>query len=194
MKSARVLTAVAAIIAVSFAASTSHAAVIYLQDFSSAPVLNQAYRNWNSNYAGTGTAGPNGADDLNQNEWKRQNHAHGGIFTYDATNENLNLAFGHPSTTGRNMETLLDLSTLENDPGGITQYRLSFDVSDISGSFSLFASAGGGLDYDGTGNGHLFFKSHTTSSLSARGGLLRPVSLIRLRSRLMARLLQMFLL
>ncbi len=124
------------------------ATLIYSQDFSSAPTI-RATNNGNSNYAGTGDAVT--ANHINQNEWMYRTN--NGSIAHDALDENLDI------TLNNNAYTLIDLSSATADG---TEYRLSFDVSGLSSTVDVFALAGGGLDYNGTGTdqGHLFFRSY----------------------------------
>ena len=154
--------------AVSFglAASLGQAQVIYSEDFSSAPVVNSTIDNGNTNYAATGVAA-----EMNQNEWFTRG-ARGSV-THDAGNGNVDIVINS------NIYHLIDLATPENDPGSVTAYTLSFDVTAVSGTVDFFAYAGGGLDYAAanggsssgrdTNEGHLYFRTYSTPPSSIEG-------------------------
>lgn len=126
------------------AASLGQAQVIYSDDFTSAPVV-KSTTNANTNYAGNGTS-----SDLNQNEWMVRSG--NGSVTHDGGKLDI--------TIKNNIYYLIDLSTLENDPGEETAFSLSFDVVDLSGDVGVFAFAGGGLAYNGNSDGRIFYRVH----------------------------------
>ena len=127
---------------------------IYSNAFSSAPVVNDTINNGNTNYAGTGVPA-----ELNQNEWMVR--AGSGTVTHDAADGNVDIVLGN------NVYYLVDLTDLEDDPGTETTFALSFDVESFSGNVSVFAFAGGGLDYNGRGTdqGHLFYRTYGNPTL-----------------------------
>jgi len=125
------------------------AATIYSEEFSSAPVVNDAVDDGNSNYGGTG-----GADHMNQDEWYTRGtkstitHTNGAVEIYDI---------------GSHVWYLMDLTDIVEQPESNDLFRISFDVESISADVDFWAFAGGGLDYNGTAggtNGHLFFRMH----------------------------------
>jgi len=133
-----------------------HAGTIYSEDFSSAPTIRNT-SNANSNYGGTGDEVSN--NHLNQNQWGHRN----ATVAHDGANGNLDITLSGSD----NAYTLIDLSTPDNDPGSITNFTLSFDVSALSGTINVFAFAGGGLDYIGTGTdeGHVFYRAYNSPPL-----------------------------
>ena len=147
VSSVSVRACVFAMVACLIAVSTSHAVtiIIYEEDFSSAPTI-RVSDNANSNYGGTGDEVT--ANHINQNQWMRRN----GSIAHDAGDENLDF------TLSDNVYTLIDLSTVLDDYKAVTNFNISFDVIAISGPINIFAYAGGGLDYNGTDNGYIFFR------------------------------------
>ena len=99
----------------------------------------------NTNYAGNGIS-----TDLNQNEWI----ARSGNGSVTHNGGKLDVAIEN------NIYHLIDLSTLENDPGEETTFHLSFDVESLSGDVAVFAFAGGGLAYNGNSDGRIFYRMH----------------------------------
>jgi len=140
------------------AVSTSHAGTrsIYSEDFSSAPTVKNAVDNGNTNRGGTGDGtNPN---DMNQDDW----YTRGTRSTLTHTGGTLEI-----DDLGTHVYFLMDLTDLENDPGAVTNFTLSFDVVGITDNVDFYVWAGGGLDYNGsgTGNGHLFFRMYNDPPL-----------------------------
>jgi len=126
--------------------SATMAQDIYFEGFTNAPAV-KVSNNSNSDYAGTGQSDGN---HINANEWLYR--AGNGDVSHNAGAVDIDIA--------HNVYYLIDLSTLAHDPGAETNFFLSFDVANLSGDVSLFAFAGSGLDYSGTGEGHVFFRTH----------------------------------
>ncbi len=124
------------------------AQAIYLEDFTSMPSRRRSTVP-NSNYAGTGESL---GTHLHANGWMYSSK--GGMISHDTGNKAADVDLGH------NICHLIDLSNPLSDPGTETNFFLSFDVLNISGEVSLFAFAGGGLDYNGTGEGHVLFRTY----------------------------------
>jgi hypothetical protein len=136
-----------ATIALGLSASAGFAeTLIYLEDFSAAPTVNNTIDNGNTNYGGTGE--PN---DMNQNEWYTRGtrstitHINGAIKI-----DNLDTAVWY----------LMDLTDLANPAEQGTMFKISFDVLDMQGDATFHAFAGGGLDYAGATQGRIYFRMY----------------------------------
>jgi len=136
-------------IAIYLVAVSASAATIYLEEFTSAPVVNDQVNNGNSNYGGTGAA-----NDMNQDEW----YTRGTLSTITHTNGAVEI-----DDLGTHVWYLMDLTDIVEQPESNDLFRISFDVESITADVEFWAFAGGGLDYNGTAggtNGHLFFRMH----------------------------------
>ena len=129
------------LLAVGLASAANAATVIWSDDFTSTPVVNNTVDNGNTNLAGTGAA-----NDMNQDEWYTRGTR--STITHDIVNGNLDI-----DSNNNNVYFLMDLTDLENDPGAASEFQISFNVVSLTGSIDFFAFAGGGLDYSGTGTG-----------------------------------------
>ena len=120
---------------------------IYFDDLSSMAGRRISQRS-NLNYVGTGHV--NDLNYINQRQWLYLKNRG----RYDYRNGAADIELNH------NVYHLIDLSSPLVDTTGVTQFFLSFDVSNLSGEVSLFGFAGGGLDYAGTGNGCVLFQTN----------------------------------
>jgi hypothetical protein len=141
--------------------SASMAQDVYYEDFSSAPTV-RITLNGGSNFIGTGAAAPGEQrpGHVDQNEWLWLYRDGSTAPVYDGVNGDFDI------TLGNNVYTLIDLSSASAEG---TQYTLSFDVSDLSGTVDVMAWAGGGLDYSGTLEGSVKFRTYGNLPICSPG-------------------------